>query len=72
MAKETKPLIRVHNTLTNEVVDREMNDEEFTLHLQEIAEREALDLAEQAKAQAKADALAALGLTEEQLQALLG
>ena len=69
----TKPIIRIHNIETNEVIDREMNDAEFaqyeadqTAHLAKQAEAEA-------KAQAKAAAegkLAALGLTTNDLRVL--
>ena len=69
----TKPMIRIHNIETNEIVDREMNDAEFKQYeldqaqgLQRIAEAEAKAQAKEA-AQAK---LAALGLTVEDLQAL--
>jgi len=69
----SNPIIRIHNTETDEVIDREMNAVEFT---QYQADQEA-DLARQAEAEAKAEAkaaaqakLAALGLTVEDLQAL--
>ncbi len=69
----TKPIIRIHNTETNEVIDREMNNEEFAAYKinQEIYETQLAE--EQAKAQAKATAegkLAALGLTTNDLRAL--
>jgi hypothetical protein len=69
----SKPLIRIHNVETDEIVDREMNDAEFTkyqaeqeLEAQRQTEAEAKS-ATKAAAQAK---LAALGLTVEDLQAL--
>lgn len=76
----TKPIIRIHNTETNEVIDREMTDAEFAQHEidqakyqadkaeaeAKVAEAEAIAIAK-AAAQAK---LAALGLTVEDLQAL--
>jgi len=69
----TKPMVRIHNTETNEIIDREMNDAEFAQSQIDkqnslIAEAEA-----KAKAQAKATAegkLAALGLTIDDLRAL--
>ena len=30
MTKTTKPIIRIHNLETDEVIDREMNDAEFS------------------------------------------
>jgi hypothetical protein len=69
----TKPTIKIHNTETNEIIDREMNDAEYAIYQAE-QEAEAQRKAEaEAKAQAKAAAeakLAALGLTTEDLKAL--
>lgn len=68
----SRPIIRIHNLETNEIIDREMNDAEF-------AEYEANQLAEaqrKAEAEAKATARQAildrLGLTEEEARLLLG
>ena len=67
-----RPIIRIHNSETDEVIDREMNDAEF-------AEYEALQIANAArqateaqKAADKAALLAQLGITEEQAKLLLG
>ena len=67
----SKPMIRIHNTETNEVIDREMNDQEFAAYeanqaAQAIAQAEA-----EAKAEAKAALLEQLGITEEQAKLLL-
>lgn len=67
-----RPMVRIHDLSTDEVIDREMNDEEF-------AQYEA-DQAAQAARQAEADAKAAqrqallerLGITESEAQLLLG
>ena len=67
----TKPMIRIHNVETDEIIDREMNDAEFTKYQAE-QELEAQRQAEaEAKAQAKAALLAQLGITEEQAKLLL-
>ena len=69
----TKPMIRIHNTQTDEVIDREMTDSEFELYQIELAENAAIKAEAEAKAQAKATAegkLAALGLTTDDLRAL--
>jgi hypothetical protein len=67
----TKPMIRIHNTETNEIIDREMNAAEYT---QYQADQEA-DLARQAEAEAKATAKAALlerlGITADEAKLLL-
>lgn len=67
-----RPMIRIHDLETDEVIDREMNDEEFA---QWQADQEAA-----AAAKAEADAKAAqrqalldkLGITQEEAQLLLG
>jgi hypothetical protein len=63
----TKPMIRIHNADTNEVIDREMTDEEFAQH--EIDAQSAAEEAAQkaAKAAAKQAVLDKLGLTAEEL-----
>jgi len=68
----TRPMVRIHNTETNEVIDREMNDTEFAQYEADKAAR-----AEAAEAKAKAEAdkfalLARLGLTEDELKIILG
>ena len=68
-----KPIIRIHNTETNEVIDREMNDAEFAQYEIDQAAHLAKQAESEAKAQAKAAAegkLAALGLTTDDLRAL--
>jgi hypothetical protein len=67
----TKPIVRIHNTETDEVIDREMTAAEFKIY----DEKQANYAAEQAEAQTKATAktalLAQLGITEEQAKLLL-
>lgn len=64
-------MIRIHNVETNEVIDREMNDEEFAKY-EASQEAEATRLSEaEAKAIAKAALLQQLGITEEQAKLLL-
>lgn len=68
----TRPMVRIHDLATNEVIDREMNDEEFA---QYEADQAARALAAEAKAKAEADKaalLARLGLTEDELKTILG
>ena len=72
MTKISRPMVRIHNIETDEVIDREMNDAEFA---QYEADQSANKLAEAAKAKAKADKsalLARLGLTEDELKTILG
>lgn len=69
----SKPTIRIHNVETNEIIDREMTNDEFAQYeADQAAQAAALAEAEtQAATKAAAQAkLAALGLTVEDLQAL--
>jgi muconolactone delta-isomerase len=66
------PMIRIHNTETDEVIDREMTDEEYA-DFQAREEAFAQELADKEAAKAvKESAYAKLGLTAEEIAALLG
>jgi hypothetical protein len=72
MAKTTRPMVRVHNAETDEVIDREMNDAEFAQY-QADQEAHAVKLAEiAAKETAKAAILDRIGLTADELKTILG
>ena len=71
MAKTSRPMVRIHDLETNEIIDREMNDAEFA---QYEADKAAQAAAAEAKAKAEADKaalLARLGLTEDEAKLLL-
>ena len=73
MAKATRPMVRIHDLSTDEIIDREMNDAEFAQYQAEKLAQEASQAEAEAKAQAKTAAegkLAALGLTTDDLRAL--
>ncbi|CAB4147045.1 hypothetical protein UFOVP432_10 [uncultured Caudovirales phage] len=71
MAKSTRPIIRIHDLETNEIIDREMNDQEFEAW-QADQEVQAIEQAEaEAKATAKSDLLSKLGITAEEARLLL-
>jgi DNA-directed RNA polymerase subunit L len=73
MTKTTKPIITIHNTETNEIIERQMNDVEFAQYQIDQTNEQARQAEIKSKAQAKATAqakLEALGLTVEDLQAL--
>jgi len=72
MAEKAKPLIRIHNAETDEVIDREMTDDELAeVKLQRDAK--AAEIAEiEAKAQSKVALLERLGITEDEAKLLLG
>ena len=68
----TRPIIRIHNSETDEIIDREMNDEEYEQHLVHIEQYKIEEGKRQAQAAAKAALLERLGITEEEAKLLLG
>jgi hypothetical protein len=68
----TKPIIRIHDLETNEVIDREMNDQELAAYETDQAAEAAKQAESEAKATAKAALLTRLGITAEEAQLLLG
>jgi hypothetical protein len=68
----TRPMVRIHNVETDEVIDREMNDVEFTQYEAEQVARNEEEAAAIQKAADKAALLEQLGITEEQAKLLLG
>ena len=67
----TKPTVRIHNTETDEVIDREMTDDEFAQYQEMIANTNALKAEAVAKKEAKAALLDRLGITEDEAKLLL-
>jgi len=65
-------MVRIHNSQTDEIIDREMNAEEFA----QYEENQAAELIRQAEADAaatqKAALLARLGITAEEAKLLIG
>ena len=72
MAKTTKPIIRIHNLETDEVIDREMNDAEFSQYQANKIAQEAAQAEADVKATAKAAILDRIGLTADELKTILG
>jgi hypothetical protein len=73
--KNTKPKIADHNTQTDEVIVREMTDDEFAQHQIDVANAQAEADKFDARIAAKESAiakLAALGLTEDEAKAIMG
>jgi hypothetical protein len=73
MAKtSSRPMVRIHNVETDEIIDREMNDDEFA---QYQADQE-IHLVKQAEAEAKAAEKQALldrlGISADEAKLLLG
>ena len=72
MAKLTKPMIKIHNLETNEVIDREMNDDELAQLEIDIALTKARKTEAEAKAAQRQALLTRIGITEEEARILLG
>ena len=68
----TRPMVRIHNTETNEVIDREMNNAEYAEYEAAQADFAAKEQAVAEQATAKAALLARLGITEEEANLLIG
>jgi hypothetical protein len=72
MPKTTKPMVRIHNQATNEVIDRQMTEAEFL----QYEEDKAAEAAKQAEAETKETARQAildrLGLTADEAALILG
>lgn len=66
-----KPMVRIHDVSTNEIIDREMNDAEFAEYEASQATQATIQAEAEAKATAKANVLTQLGITEEQAKLLL-
>ena len=68
----TKPIIKIHNTETNEVIEREMTGAEFKQYEKEQAAQAIKQAEMEAKAAAKETILDRLGLTADELKTILG
>jgi len=68
----SKPMIRIHNITTDEIIDREMNDAEFAQYQADQATRAAEQAEAATKAAQRQALLNRLGITEEEARILLG
>lgn len=68
----TKPIIKIVDANTGQEIEREMNAQELTQWQKDQADIKAFEKDKAAKATAKADLLARLGITEEEAALLLG
>ncbi len=68
----TRPTIRIHNTETDEIIDREMTDNEFAEYQAKLAVQAAKQAEAEAKATARQAILDRLGLTADEAALLLG
>ena len=72
MAKSTRPMVRIHNVETDEVIDREMNDDEFAQYEADKAAQLAKQAETDAKAAEKQALLDKLGITADEAKLLIG
>lgn len=68
----TRPMIRIHNLETDEIIDREMNNSEYAQWQEEQAAAQARQAEAQAKAAQRQALLDKLGITEDEARLLLG
>ena len=67
-----RPMVRIHDISTDEIVDREMNDIEFDQYKADQKDSQAIEEQAKAKAIAKAEILDRIGLTADELKTILG
>jgi hypothetical protein len=68
----TKQMVRIHNTETNEVIDREMTDAEFAKYEADNAAQAVKAAAQHETAAARQEILDRLGITADEARLLLG
>ena len=67
----TRPIVKIHDVETDEIIEREMNDQELIDHEAKLAEIATQETAAIAKAAEKAALLEQLGITADQAKLLL-
>ena len=72
MAKTNKPIVRIHDLATDEVIDREMTDAEFAQYQADKAAQVIAQAEAEVKENAKAAILNRIGLTADELKTILG
>ena len=68
----TRPMVRIHDLSTDEVIDREMNDTEFAQYQTAQAAEAERAAEEQAKENARQALLNKLGISADEAKLLLG
>jgi len=72
MAKTTRPMVRIHDLTTNEIIDREMDDIEFAQYQEDLKAQELAQIEAEKKAIQRQAVLDRLGLTADEAKLLLG
>ena len=65
-------MVRIHNSETDEIIDREMNDAEFAIYETDQLANKTRQTEAKAKEVAKSAILERLGLTVDELKTILG
>jgi hypothetical protein len=68
----TRPMVKIHDLSTDQVIEREMNDDELAQYEIDKLERQAKEAEQAAKDEAKAALLERLGITADEAAILLG
>jgi predicted flap endonuclease-1-like 5' DNA nuclease len=68
----SKPIVVIHNTETNEIVEREMTAAEFAQYKKDQTEKAAKQAETEAKEAERQAILDRLGLTADELKLILG
>ena len=68
----SKPMIRIHNAETDEIIDREMTVAEFKIYEADQKANADAQAEAEAKETAKAAILDRIGLTADELKTILG
>ncbi len=68
----SRPMVRIHDLATNEVIDREMNDAEFAEYEANKIKRLEAQAEAEAKAAEKQALLDRLGITADEAKLLIG
>ena len=72
MAKSTRPTVRIHDLETDEIIDREMNDDEFAQYQADQAKQAAEKTEAETKESSRQAILDRLGLNADEAKLLLG
>jgi hypothetical protein len=67
----SKPMVRIHNVETDEIIDREMTEVEYDQYLKDVESHKVLQEQIKETETAKADLLNRLGITAEEAKLLL-
>jgi hypothetical protein len=72
MAKSTRPIVRIHDLATDEVIDREMNDAEFAEYQKDKTAQAIIQAEAEARETQRQAILERLGLTADEAKLILG